>query len=136
MTMATIERIYTIPLRRGTLLAPRTRRAKKAILVLRKFIAHHMKSEDISLSQTLNEHIWQNGMRNPILRVTVAVTKDDKNKVNVRLATEKLEIKVESKSDAKSEKSDKKTATPASAPVAPTKKVEAKPAAKAEPAKK
>ncbi|HLP79217.1 MAG TPA: 50S ribosomal protein L31e, partial [Acidobacteriota bacterium] len=77
----TIQRVYTVPLRRGTMHAPRTRRAKKAIFVLYEFIERHMKSKDISLTQALNEHIWQNGMRNPIMKVTVVATKDDKNKV-------------------------------------------------------
>ena len=80
-----MERIYTVPLRQGTLKAPRTRRAKKAIFVLKDFIKKHMKSEDIAISEVLNEHIWQNGMRNPILKVKVVVTKDEKNKVTVKL---------------------------------------------------
>jgi large subunit ribosomal protein L31e len=92
-----MERIYTIPLRQGTLKAPRTRRAKKAIFVLKDFIKKHMKSEDIAISETLNEHIWQNGMRNPILKVKVVVTKDDKNKVTVKLFGEKTEAPAEEK---------------------------------------
>lgn len=97
-----IERVYTIPLRRGTMKAPRTRRAKKAIFVLKDFLTKHMKSADISLSEKLNEHIWQNGMRNPIMKVTVAVTKDDKNKIFVRLVDEpKVEAKVEDKKTTK-----------------------------------
>jgi len=104
--MAQLERIYTIPLRKGVMQAPRTRRAKKAILVLREFISHHMKSEDIALSQALNEHIWQNGMRNPIMKVTVAAIKDDKNKVSVRLANEKVEASASTKTDKKAAKAE------------------------------
>jgi len=115
--MAQLERIYTIPLRKGVMQAPRTRRAKKAIFVLREFITHHMKSEDISLSQSLNEHIWQNGMRNPIMKVTVAVVKDDKNKVTVRLANEKATASALTKTDkkaarAESHKDDTKSEKP------------------------
>ena len=140
--MKMMERIYTIPLRQGTLKAPRTRRAKKAIFVLKDFIKKHMKSDDIVISETLNEHIWQNGMRNPILKVKVAVTKDDKNKVTVNLFGEKSDApkadekkpvvkktvpkKTETKSEAKEESSVEKT------PKTEEKPVEEKKAAKAE----
>ena len=93
-----MERIYTIPLRRGTMTAPRTRRAKKAIFVLGGFIKKHMKCEDFSVSETLNEHIWSQGMRNPIMKVKVIVTKDDKTGlVNVRLFGEEVKAKVVAK---------------------------------------
>ena len=81
-----MERIYTIPLRRGTMTAPRTRRAKKAIFVLGGFIKKHMKCDDFKVSEKLNLHIWSQGMRNPIMKVKVIVTKDDKSgEVSVRL---------------------------------------------------
>jgi len=135
-----IERVYTIPLRRGTMKAPRTRRAKKAIFVLKDFITKHLKSSDISLSEKLNEHIWQNGMRNPIMKVTVAVVKDDKNKISVRLVDEpKAEAK---KTDAKSAKKVEKPAvvdTKATEVKAEEPKAEEKPASekpKKAPAKK
>jgi large subunit ribosomal protein L31e len=94
-----MERIYTIPLRRGTMTAPRTRRAKKAIFVLKDFIEKHMKSSDIKISEKLNLHIWSQGMRNPIMRVKVNVTKDDKGTVFVKLFGEEA-----AKKDAKSAK--------------------------------
>ena len=81
-----MERIYTIPLRRGTMTAPRTRRAKKAIFVLNNLIKKHMKCDDLKVSEKLNLHIWSQGMRNPIMKVKVIVTKDDKSgEVSVRL---------------------------------------------------
>lgn len=132
MQMAAIERIYTIPLRRGTIKSPRTNRAKKAIAVLKTYIERHMKSKDISLSNKLNEHVWSQGMRNPIMKVTVSATKDDKNKVMVKLATETLEAK--SASDAKDAKrvADKATAkADAAAKSAEAPKAERKKAAKA-----
>ncbi len=81
----TIERIYTVSLRQGTLRAPRNRRAKKAIRVLGDFVKKHMKCTEFSLSEKLNEHIWQNGMTNPILRVKINAVKDDKGVVSIRL---------------------------------------------------
>lgn len=80
-----MERIYTVPLRQGTMRAPRTRRAKKAILELRAFMQKHMKSDEIKVSEQLNEHMWQNGMRNPPMKVKVIAEKDDKGVVAVRM---------------------------------------------------
>ena len=113
-----MERIYTIPLRRGTMTAPRTRRAKKAIFVLKEFIYKHMKCTECKLSEQLNELIWSQGMRNPILKVKVIVTKDDKGLVRVRLFGEDAP---NTKKDAKKAPATKKATTPA-------KKAESKPA--------
>ncbi len=115
MQMATIERIYTIPLRKGTIKSPRTNRAKKAVAVLRTFIEKHMKSKDVSLSNELNEYVWSQGMRNPIMKVTVSATKDDKNKVVVKLATETLDAKKKSEDRDAKHATEKATATKAAA---------------------
>ena len=86
-----MERIYTIPLRRGTMTAPRTRRAKKAMFVLGGFIKKHMKCDDYKVSEKLNLHIWSQGMRNPIMKVKVIVAKDEKSgEVSVRLFGEEV----------------------------------------------
>lgn len=111
--MATLERIYTIPLRRGTIKSPRTNRAKKAVAVLRTYIERHMKSTDISISNELNELVWSQGMRNPIMKVTVMATKDDKNKVIVKLATETLEASKKSEERTVKHATEKATATKA-----------------------
>lgn len=131
MQMATIERIYTIPLRKGTIKSPRTNRAKKAVAVLRTFIEKHMKSKDVSLSNELNEYVWSQGMRNPIMKVTVSATKDDKNKVVVKLATETLDAKKKSEDRDAKHATEKATATKAAAA-----KTEAKKATKAPEASK
>lgn len=81
----TFERTYTIPLRQGTIKAPRTRRAKKAILVLREFVAKHSKSDAIVIGQELNDLIWSQGMRNPPMKVVVTVKKEKDGKVYVNL---------------------------------------------------
>ncbi|MFT4313032.1 MAG: hypothetical protein ACMXYA_01365 [Candidatus Woesearchaeota archaeon] len=96
-----IERIYTVSLRKGTLKAPRTRRTKKAIRELGVFVKKHMKCSTFKLSEKLNEHIWQNGMSNPIMKVKIIAVKDDKHNVSVRLFGEKVETpKVEEKKPA------------------------------------
>ncbi len=80
-----LEREYNVPLRREFLKAPRYKRTNRAVSALRSFISKHMKSTDVSLGKQLNEHLWQNGIKNPPHKVTVKAMKDDSGKVTVEL---------------------------------------------------
>lgn len=82
-----LERIYTIPLGRA-ILAPRQKRAKRTINIIREFAMKHMKSSEIKLSSELNEKIWEKGIRNPPRRITVKMIKDEEGLVTVSLPTE------------------------------------------------
>lgn len=62
---------YTIPLRKGYHQAPRYKRTKKAVDVLRAYLKRHTKADSIKLGQHLNEHLWEKGIRNPPAKVTV-----------------------------------------------------------------
>jgi Ribosomal protein L31E len=82
-----IERIITIPLRK-TKQAPRTKRAARAIKEVRAHIMRHMKvdEENVWIDASLNERIWQNGIKNPPSKVTVKAVKFDDGLVEVSLA--------------------------------------------------
>lgn len=76
-----IEREYTINFRRGISTVPYYLRAKKAVRVVKEFLARHMKVYDrdlrkIKLDRYLNEFIWGRGIRNPITRIKVKVKKE------------------------------------------------------------
>lgn len=79
------ERIYTVPLGRAWV-APRYRRAEKAITVLRRFVQRHMKPGSIIIDPTVNEAIWERGITNPPRKIRVRLSKDDENVVTVTLA--------------------------------------------------
>ena len=81
-----IERDYIIPLR-ATKMAPRTRRAKRAIKEIREYVMRHMKVEEekVWIDTTLNEKIWENGIQNPPNKVKVKVVKFDDGLVEVTL---------------------------------------------------
>ena len=81
------ERIYTVPLGRAWI-APRYKRAEKAITILRKFIQRHMKPEEVIIMPTVNEAIWAKGITNPPRRIRVRMSKDDEGTVTVSLAEE------------------------------------------------
>jgi len=83
----TLERIYTIPLKRA-IMSPRQRRAKRTINIIREFAIRHMKTDNIRLSPELNEKIWERGIRSPPRRITVKMVKDEEGIVTISLPTE------------------------------------------------
>ena len=81
----TLERTYTIPLRKESQKAPRWKRTRKTVRALREFLQKHMKSEDIKLSKEINEAMWKHGLRNPPHHLKVTVKKDEKGVVHAEL---------------------------------------------------
>ncbi|MEM1524783.1 MAG: 50S ribosomal protein L31e [Nitrososphaerales archaeon] len=83
-----LSRIYVIPLRKAWL-APKHRRAKRAINLIREFAERHMKSSDIKIDTSLNELIWSKGIENPPRKIAVKMVKDKDGVVTVSLPSEK-----------------------------------------------
>ena len=77
--MAELKREYVIPLRRKTKTAPKWRRSKKAVVVLKDFIRKHMKTEDVIVCSELNSFIWERGIKNPPGKVSVVALKTEIN---------------------------------------------------------
>ena len=94
-----VERNYIVNLRKEIIKAPRQKKAKKAIRAMKEFLSRHMKSDDVKLGKYLNEHLWQNGPKNPPTRIEIKVIKEDE-KVFAELKSapeEKKEDKKEKK---------------------------------------
>lgn len=108
--MATIERVYVIPLRREFLKTPRWRRAKKAVATVRAYLLKHTKMETVKLGRWLNETVWGKGARHPPGKITVKVIIDKEKKLaSAEMATlPKKAIKVQKKLDEKKKKENKK----------------------------
>jgi len=83
-----LEREYIIPLRRAWVNVPAYKRARKAVMAMKIFVAKHMKVADrdldkVKLDPYLNNELWFRGKTNPPSRIKVRVTKDgDIVKVN------------------------------------------------------
>ena len=75
--MAELKREYVVPLRRKTRFAPKWRRSKKAVSVLKEFIQKHMKTDTVIICAELNDKIWVNGIKNPPGKVNVVALKTD-----------------------------------------------------------
>jgi large subunit ribosomal protein L31e len=58
-----MERVIVVPLREVKK-APRSKRVQKAVKYIRSYVSKHMKTEDVKISDALNEQIWEKGMRN------------------------------------------------------------------------
>ncbi|MFP4402522.1 MAG: 50S ribosomal protein L31e [Candidatus Nanoarchaeia archaeon] len=87
--MAELRREYIIPLRRKFLSAPKWRRSKKAVAVLKEYVVKHMKCENVIVCAELNEHIWQRGSKHPpgkveVIALRTQVGSEEKVLVNLK----------------------------------------------------
>jgi len=80
------SRVYTVTLKQNTLTAPKWRRTKKAVTILREYLEKHTKSDDVRISRWVNERLWSKGGKNPPSKISVKVTKKKDNIMDVELA--------------------------------------------------
>ena len=80
------ERILIVPLR-GVLKVPRTKRTPKAMKLLKKHVARHMKAkeENIWIYWDLNEALWARGIQKPPNKIKVKAVKFEDGLVEVSL---------------------------------------------------
>ena len=81
-----LTRIMIIPLR-GAKQAPRSRRTERAVKDVRAYVMRHMKAdaEHVWIDKSVNEKLWENGIRNPPSKITVSATRYDDGLVEVTL---------------------------------------------------
>ena len=72
----TVERVYVIPLR-DAYRAPRKKRAKVAIRIIREFVKRHLKVEEVKIGNDVNEYVWSHSIEKPPRRVKVKVVKEE-----------------------------------------------------------
>ncbi|MHA2169752.1 MAG: 50S ribosomal protein L31e [Candidatus Kariarchaeaceae archaeon] len=80
-----LERTYTIPFYPKLNGVPRTKRAPRAMRMIREFIIRHMKSEDILIDPAVNEYIWSRGIKKPPRKISVRAIKSDDDVVELYL---------------------------------------------------
>jgi large subunit ribosomal protein L31e len=97
------ESVYMINLR-DVIKKPRTKRAKRAMKIIREFIAKHSKTplENVKLSNSLNSLVWARGIQKPPKRVKVKMVRMN-GKSYVYHIDEKIEIIKEEKPKEKGE---------------------------------
>jgi large subunit ribosomal protein L31e len=92
----TSEKIVIIPLRKGWIKKPRDQRTQRSILEIRNYVFRHTKTQEVKVSNLVNETIWKRGIQKPQgkIKVKLVIAKDH---VTVRLPDEKEEVKVAEK---------------------------------------
>ena len=80
------ERVYTIPFRRAWT-TPRGKRAPRVSRMVRDFARRHMKSDNIKISNEVNQELWAGGTKKPPRQIKVRLAKDKEGKVIVYPAT-------------------------------------------------
>lgn len=80
-TKNNLERTYIIPLRKACMRVPSYKRARKAVVTVKEFIARHMRvadrdSDKVKLDVYLNNEMWFRGAYNAPSKVKVKAIKD------------------------------------------------------------
>lgn len=106
--MATVERIYTVPLK-GAYNYKTSLRAKRAMKILTAFLARHMKSElgNVRIGADLNDYVWSHGIEKPPHKVKVRAKKGDDGLVLASLLEEKKPEAAAKPAEKKAEKKEK-----------------------------
>lgn len=91
-----LTRFFIIPLR-GAREAPRSRRTERAVKDVRTYIVRHMKTdaEHVWIDKSVNEKLWENGIRNPPSKISVQAVRFDDGLVEVSLVDAQAEKKSE-----------------------------------------
>ena len=76
------ERVYTIPFRKAWI-SPRGKRTPRVSRMLRDFAKRHMKTDNVQISNEVNEALWTRGIKKPPRRIQVRLAKDKEGKVIV-----------------------------------------------------
>lgn len=82
-----LTRVHVVPLRRA-FEAPKYRRTKVAIRLIREFTSRHMKAKEVKIDEDVNTALWSRGIGNPPRRIKLEMERDEDGLVSVRLAPE------------------------------------------------
>jgi len=80
------ERVCTIPFRR-VWATPRGKRTPRASRMLRDFVKRHMKTDNVEISNEVNEELWARSIKKPPRQIKVRLVKDKEGRVIVYPAT-------------------------------------------------
>jgi len=76
------EKLYTVNFRKAWI-TPRGKRTPRAVRMLRDFVKRHMKTEDVIISNEINEKLWSRSIKKPPRKLRVRVVKDKEGNVIV-----------------------------------------------------
>ena len=77
------EKIYTIPIGRLGYATDRGHRVPRAVRNVRNYVSRHMRADEVSISNEINEALWERGINKPPRKIIVRAVKDKEGKVVV-----------------------------------------------------
>jgi ribosomal protein L31E len=80
------EKYLTLNLRKPLVKKQNWRRSEVAMLLLKRILKAHLKTDKIKISTRLNNYIWRRGIKNPVTKVRVKIVKEGES-FNVDLAS-------------------------------------------------
>ncbi len=79
-----LTRVHVVPLRRA-FEAPKYRRTKVAVRIIREFTTRHMKATEVKIDKDVNLRLWSKGIGNPPRRIKLEMSRDEDGVVSVKL---------------------------------------------------
>ena len=76
------EKFYSLNLRK-IWSSPREKRTPRAVRFLRDFVARHMKTDEVAISEEANQMLWKRGISKPPRKIRVRAVKDKDGRVIV-----------------------------------------------------
>jgi large subunit ribosomal protein L31e len=70
------EKYLTLNLRKLLTEKQKWRRSEAAVLILKRLLKRHLKTDKIKISQALNNLIWKKGMKKPKTKIKVKAVKE------------------------------------------------------------
>jgi len=70
------EKFLTLNLRKLIVKKQNWRRSEAAVLILKRLLKRHLKTDKIKISQALNNLIWKKGMKRPKTKIKVKAVKE------------------------------------------------------------
>jgi large subunit ribosomal protein L31e len=70
------EKFLTINLRKSLVKKQNWKRSEAAILILKKLLKRHLKTDKIKISQALNNLIWKRGIKKPKTKIRIKAVKE------------------------------------------------------------
>jgi len=123
-----LEKVYVVPLRAAFRTA-RTKRAAKAIKIVREFLQRHMKTEQVVIGSSINKSVWARGIQKIPRRVRIHADKDENGVVRAEMMGVEIKIPKEKEEEKKEETEIKETK--AAVPMKPPEPKAEKPKSKA-----
>jgi len=77
------EKTFTIPIAKLGYATDRAHRAPKAVRDIRAYVTRHMRADEVSISNEINQALWERGINKPPRKITVRAVKDKEGKVVV-----------------------------------------------------